>query len=149
MEPKITRPRGISWTTAAQLLVAVLLGAAGIAHLYLAPEHLAESTLVGVGFIAAGIVQLALAALVLLRPDRGVLWAVIAVSAVLIIFYAWNVLLGLPIVGPDAAQHAHEGGLVIGLGERIDAAGALTKAAELLTIVGAALLLRGANSAGK
>ncbi len=132
--------------------IAALLAAAGIAHLLLTPEHLGESTLLGIGFAIAGIVQLGLAVLVVTRPSTNVLWAVVAVSAVLIVLYAWNVLVGLPVVGPEAAkaaehghgaaEHAHGGGLMVGLGEPIDLAGALTKAAEVLAIIGSLILLR-------
>ena len=134
-----------------QLGVAATLVAAGIAHLLLTPEHLAESGALGAGFAVAGIVQLALAVPVLTHPSRNVLRAVAVISALLIALYVWNVLLGLPLVGPGAAggehgheavEHAHESGLILGLGEPVDLAGALTKAAELLALVGSVVLLR-------
>lgn len=135
-----------------QLGVAATLVAAGIAHLLLTPEHLAESGVLGAGFAVAGIVQLALAVPVLTHPSRNVLSAVAVISALLIALYVWNVLLGLPLVGPgtaesaehghEAVEHAHETGLILGIGEPVDLAGALTKAAELLALVGSVVLLR-------
>lgn len=135
-----------------QSVVAVLLAIAGVAHLLLTPEHLSESALLGIGFAVAGVVQLVLAALVVARPSRYVFRAAILLSAVLIVLYAWNVLFGLPIVGPvasamaehgrEAGGHAHEDGLAIGIGEPVDLVGVLTKAVELLTIIGSNFVLR-------
>lgn len=109
--------------------------------------------MLGAGFAVAGIIQFGLAALILTRPTTNVLRAVVVISAVLIALYVWNVMLGLPLVGPgatesaehghEAVEHAHESGLILGLGEPVDLAGALTKAAELLALVGSVVLLRG------
>jgi hypothetical protein len=132
----------------------------------------------GLGFAAATVVELGLAAAVLVRPGRIVYAAVIAVGTALLALYAYNVFIGLPFAGRQAAtapggaavqsesghaegsdqqhdeeaaghgegeEHAghHADGLVLGAGEPVDAAGATTKGAELVSIgIAIALLIR-------
>jgi hypothetical protein len=156
-------------------VLAVALAVAGVMHLLLTPDHLADSTLMGVGFVAAGIAELGLAGAVLLRPGRAAYLAVIGVAALLVALYLYNVLVGLPFAGGASApaateaaeparehgegtgdhqeeeagahgegeeQTSHHGdGLVLGAGEPIDAAGAATKGAELVSLGLASVLL--------
>ena len=155
-------------------LLAAVLVTAGAIHLALMPEHLAKSTMLGLGFCAAGIAQLALATLVVVRPWRIVFAAVIAVSLVLMALYAYSVFIGLPFheasaaVGAPAGAHAgdshaagehqhdeavrgHEqGGLILGAGEPVDALGAGTQAAEIAAVaLGAYVLMRARTGADR
>jgi hypothetical protein len=158
-----------NWAAA---LLATVLVIAGAIHLILMPEHLAESTLFGLGFCAAGIAQLSLAALVLARPWRVVFVAVIAVSLALMALYAYNVFVGLPFLdspmavdsahgeavrdehasGDEASGHDeqatehHEKGLVVGAGEPGDAFGAGTQAAQIAAVALAVYILRRARN---
>jgi hypothetical protein len=118
-------------------------------HLVLTPEHLGESTLLGLGFLAAGLVQLALAAVVVERPSERALSLLVVVNVALLAIWAYAVLVGLPLAdgGHDSGEAA---GLVIGHGEPIDLAAAITKAAELASLLLAVLLLHrpGARESG-
>ena len=96
--------------------LALVLAIAGMTHLVLVPDHVAESTLMGLGFVGAAVAELGLAALVLLRPDRPAYWAAIAVATGLIVLYAFSVMIGLPfaaapseIAEQPAASAVHEG----------------------------------------
>ena len=80
----------------AEWLLATLLVSAGAVHLALAPSHFGESTVEGVGFLVAAWLQIALAVAVLLRPSRGVIFTVIAVSAASIGAWAVSRIWGLP-----------------------------------------------------
>lgn len=115
----------------------------GWIHLLLVPEHLGESTVLGLGFLASGIAQVVLAGVVLWRPRSWNLTLVIAINATLIAVYAYAVLVGLPF--GDHAEHAEAVGLVIGSGEPIDAYGALSKLAELASAAIAFVLLAPAS----
>lgn len=140
------------------IALATLLASAGAIHLALIPEHLAQSTLLGLGFCAAATAQLGLAALVVLRPSRLALMAVIVVSLALVGLYAYNVTVGLPFHpsaldsqaaaahdeagshgsadhghGEDAGEHG-QSGLALGAGEPVDGLGAATQAVELSSV---------------
>jgi len=121
--------------------VAMSLGllVAGWIHLLLVPEHLAESTVLGLGFLASGIAQLVLAAVVLWRPREWSLALVVAINVTLIAIYAYAVLVGLPFGQPS--EHAEAAGLVVGAGEPIDWFGAISKVAELVSLAIAFTLL--------
>jgi len=121
--------------------VAMSLGllVAGWIHLLLVPEHLAESTVLGLGFLASGIAQLVLAAVVLWRPREWSLALVVAINVTLIAIYAYAVLVGLPFGQPS--EHAEAAGLVVGAGEPIDWFGAISKVAELVSLAIAFALL--------
>jgi hypothetical protein len=123
-------------------LAAALLLAAWI-HLLLVPEHLAESTALGAGFLAAGVAQASLAAVVLLRRSEVTLFAAVAVSAALLALYAWAVVVGLPIGGAAGEAHEAAAGLRLFAGEPIDLAGAANALAELTALVLAVVMLGG------
>ena len=97
------------------VLLAATLGVAGMIHCLLTPEHMAMSAIFGVGFLAAGIAQLGMAALAVIRPSRLLYMAVIASTVVLSSTYAYNVLVGLPFhgevgitaVGAEASDESH------------------------------------------
>lgn len=120
-----------------RVLLAGVLFVAGWIHLALTPEHLAESTVLGLGFLLAGVGQLALAGLVLVRPSHLAYYAVVALSVALVVLYAFAVLKGLPF----GSGHDHGNGLVLGAGEPVDLEGAITKVAELLSVAAAFVLL--------
>ena len=115
---------------APRLALAASLFLAGWIHILLTPEHLGEAMVLGLGFLIAGVVQLALAGLALARP-RGWVWcAVIAVNTALILVYIYAVLVGLPFM----SDHHDVGGLVVGAGEPIDILGASTTIAQIASL---------------
>src|SRR5215210_2538373 len=77
------------------LIAGGLLVAAWI-HLVLVPEHLGEAFILGLGFLAAAIAQLGLAAIVVRRPTVGAFAGVVSVNGILIVIYAYAVVVGLP-----------------------------------------------------
>mgnify|MGYP001255537862 CR=1 FL=1 len=131
-----SRSRRLPAGMALPLLTAVSLFTAGWIHLALTGEHLDEATILGIGFLLSGVAQIGLAATVALRPRGYAYFGVLAVNAALIFLYAYAVLKGLPFGG-----HDHGAGLVLGPGESIDLAGAVSKVAELLSMIGAFVLL--------
>ncbi len=106
----------------------------------LSPEHLAESTLLGTGFLVSGILQVGLAAAVVRRPQDALLSLSLMINAALMALYFYAVLVGLPFAG--SADSEHSTGLAIGAGEPIDAAGAVAKLAELAALCLAIVLMR-------
>jgi hypothetical protein len=112
-------------------LLAALLAGAGAIHLAMAPSHLGLDTVEGVGFLVAGWLQLALAALMLVRPSRPVLYAAIGTSAVLLVVWAISRTSGLPIGGHEGEAES------VSL---VDGAAAVLEVAALL--LGATLLTR-------
>lgn len=86
--------------------LAAALALAGLIHLALTPDHMAESTLFGLGFLAAGAMQLGLATLAVTRPTRLLHATVITVMVVLIGLYVANVAIGLPLHATAHATHA-------------------------------------------
>ena len=141
----------LRWATPA---LAAVLAAAGVIHGALMPEHLAESTISGAGFLGAAVGQIGLAGLVLLRPPRIVYAGIVAMTLTLIALYAFNVMVGLPFHGAaEQAGHAatshhshHAGGWVLGSGEPVDLAGAVTQVAQLAAIGLSVLLIRDRRS---
>jgi hypothetical protein len=93
------------WTRA--FLVAGLVVAAAI-HLLLTPDHFAESTLMGAGFLSSAVAEFGLAAAVVVKPRRMVYFAVIGVASALIALYGYNVMIGLPFSEASAATHLSE-----------------------------------------
>jgi hypothetical protein len=164
----VTLTRRWSFADLPRLALAAVLAVAGLIHLVLVPDHFAESTLMGLGFVGATIAELGLAALVLAWPHRLVYLGTIVVAVGLIGLYAYNVMIGLPFAAghtevadqPAASaehegehtegQHAEDGehaahhteGLVLGAGEPVDAVGATTKTLEAVSVGLALVLLR-------
>lgn len=93
-----------------RLLLAGLLATTAVIHLGMTPAHFEESALMGFGFVAAGLLQLGLAALVVLRPRPTLYLAVALVSVVLVSLYGVNVAVGLPwaTTGPSHEVAAQE-----------------------------------------
>ncbi len=119
-----------------RLVAAGALFGAGWIHLVLTPQHLTESTLLGAGFLAFGITQLGLAGATLVRPRRWVYYGIIVVNVALVLTYVDAVLVGLPFGGA-----MHGVGLAIGSGEPVDLPGVISKAAELVSLALAFVLV--------
>jgi len=105
-------------------------------HLLLLSDHAEESPLLGLGFLAAGLIQLGLATVVILRPHPRAYYGVIALNVGLIMLYAAHVVIGLPLT-PSA-----QGGFTLGPTEAVDAVNLATKASELMGIALAFALLQ-------
>ena len=120
-----------------RVILAGALFTAGWIHLALTPEHLGEATILGLGFLAAGLAQLALALLITARPSDLTYYAVVGLSAALVVLYAIAVLKGLPFGG----GHDHGSGLRLGSGEPVDLEGAVCKLAELFSLATAFVLV--------
>lgn len=120
-----------------RVTLAGALFTSGWIHLALTPEHLQQATILGLGFLVAGLAQLALAGLLTVRPSNLAYYAVVGLSATLIALYAIAVLKGLPFGG----GHDHGSGLVLGSGEPIDLQGAISKLAELFSLAAALVLV--------
>lgn len=103
-------------------LVALLLFDGGL-HLFLAPAHLTAWPLLGASFLACGIVQCALATLVLDGRRGPLAGGIVGVSAVALLAYLLAVTSGLPL-----APAAHSGA------ESVTLLGLVSKLAELATL---------------
>ncbi|GAA2497548.1 hypothetical protein [Terrabacter carboxydivorans] len=131
-----------------RLVLAAATFVAGWMHLVLTPEHLGESTVLGLGFLAAGLAQVALSVVCVARRSENALSALVVLDVALLAVWAYAVLVGLPI-GDLGHDHVEAGGLVLGQGEPVDLAAAITKAAELTSLGLALLLLRRGTRAGE
>lgn len=116
----VRTPRSLADADA--VVAALLLAAAGLVHLAVAPAHFAEWWLFGVLFGVAAAAQIVLAVLVVRVPTTWVLAATLLVDAALIAVWAWSRTSGLP-VGPGAGTPEAAGWL-----------DALTVLAEVLVI---------------
>ena len=107
--------RGRSGSGCRRLAVglAALLVGAGAVHVAMAPSHFGVSTAEGVGFLVAAWLQVGLAAAVVMRPSRGVIGAVIAVSTACIAVWAVSRTVGLPF--GSHAGHAESVTIVDGM----------------------------------
>ena len=109
------------------LIVLACAASAGI-HAALVPDHFAESTGAGVGFVAATAALAAVAVAVTLRPASGLpLAGAATVLAGLLAAYALAITSGVPLVHPDR--------------EAVDALAVATKAIEAVGLIAAAGLL--------
>lgn len=79
-----------------RVLLAVLSGAAGAIHLAMVPSHFELSTAEGIGFAAAGWIQLSIAVLLLVRPSRAVVLGAVAANAAAIGAWGFSRIWGLP-----------------------------------------------------
>ncbi|MDQ6883368.1 MAG: hypothetical protein M3077_03885 [Candidatus Dormibacteraeota bacterium] len=110
-----------------------LLMAASL-HLILLTEHAEESSLLGLGFVFSGLAQAALASAVFVRPQRLAYYGSIGLNVALLFLYVVHVAVGLPLIATPL-------GVAFGRPDDVDLAGLMTKAAELLAIVLAIVLL--------
>ena len=95
--------------------------------------------LLGVGFLASGLIQIALAAAIVRRPADGHLSLSLMINVALIALYVYAVLVGLPLAGGPDSDHST--GLAIGAGEAIDPTGAAAKLAEFTALALAIMLM--------
>jgi hypothetical protein len=101
---------------------------AGI-HAALAPEHFAEGTAAGVGFVASAVLLAVVAVALTLRPGGTVaLAATAALLTGLLAVYVLVVATGVPVLHPDA--------------EPVDRLALVTKLVEALGLLTASTLLR-------
>src|SRR5919199_4958099 len=103
-------------------LLAVGLLVAGVIHLILAPEHLREAPVLGVGFLVVAVAQCLLGGMVVFRPARGLWPAVLVLSVFSLTAYLLVHVFGVAVM-PD--QDA----------EGIGALDLLCKGAEVITAV--------------
>jgi hypothetical protein len=97
-------------------------------HAALAPEHIRESLLTGVGFVAAAVVLVVLTIVLTARPEsRAVTSFAVLVLLALLVSYEVASTSGIPVLHPDV--------------EPVDTVGVLTKAVEVVGL-GLALGLR-------
>jgi hypothetical protein len=117
-----------SITTGANLVALALAVSAGV-HAGLVPEHLRETPQLGVSFVLATALLLAVAAAIAIRPDdRRAVRAAQCLIAGLLAAYLASRTVGIPIFQPEV-EHA-------------DALGVSTKAVEVLALLGALRLGR-------
>jgi hypothetical protein len=81
--------------------LAGLSASAGVVHSSVVAEHIRESSLFGLFFVALSAFQLGWAALALLRPSRPLYWAAAGVNAAVVLIWVVSRTTGLPI-GPGA-----------------------------------------------
>jgi hypothetical protein len=93
---------GAARRTAVVLLSLATLGAGAI-HLLHAPSHVSEWAPLGIGFYAAGVLQIGWAGAIVVFGSRRLLYGGALFSAVFVGFYLLTRTLGMP-VGPDAFQ---------------------------------------------
>jgi hypothetical protein len=118
--PRHRSPRSSRGALAAGLLAACAFSA-GV-HVALAPEHLAESAPLGLGFLASAALLLALGLGIYARPDSVRLPPLIAIlSGALIGAYVASRTVGLPVLHPAP--------------EAVDPLGMITKGVEVVAVV--------------
>lgn len=125
--------------------IAGLLVAASI-HLALAPAHLALSSALGLGFLATGLIQAAVAGALVIHLDRRAVLGAVIISTLALGAYAVDVTIGLPgmshvAVHADVVGHGDVGHLSSGSGS-LDAPAIGAKGAELLTLIAGVALYR-------
>jgi hypothetical protein len=117
--PRHRSPRSFGGALAESLLVACAFSA-GV-HVALAPEHLGESALLGLGFLASAALLLALGLGIYVRPDSVRLPRLIALlSGALIAAYVASRTVGLPVLHPAP--------------EAVDPLGVITKGVEVVAV---------------
>jgi hypothetical protein len=129
--------RSAADVSVAEWLLGALLVSAGAVHVAMAPSHFGESSLEGIGFLAAAWLQIGSGVAVVLRPSRRVHGAIIAVSAACIAAWVVSRTVGLPF--GEHSGHAESVTIVDGLTVLFEAASILIAGARLARIP---LLLR-------
>lgn len=119
-----------------RIVLAGVVLAAGLVHLLLTQEHLADSVPLGVGFLVVGVMQTAVAALLLLTRTRGPIAAALLVSAGSAVALLAAVTVGLPLIGHGMASGP------LGPVEALDDVAGLTLLAEVGAVVLSIRLLR-------
>jgi hypothetical protein len=114
-----------------RLLLSVSLIVAADLHLIFTPQHFDEAPLLGVGFLAAGLVQLAFAVYVIVREDDRPIGLLLAVTIALIAIYAYAIFVGLPL---DSGHSDAATGLRLGSGEPVTTTGLIDVLAEIAAV---------------
>lgn len=114
-----------------RLMLSVSLIIAADLHLVLTPQHFDEALLLGVGFLAAGLFQLALAVYVIVRHDDRPIGLLLAITIALIAIYAYALFIGLPL---DSGHSDAAAGLRLGSGEPLTTTGLIDVLAEIATV---------------
>ena len=114
-----------------RLLLSVSLIIAADLHLVRTPQHFEEALLLGVGFLAAGLVQLAFAVYVVVREDDRPIGLLLAITIALIAIYAYALFVGLPL---DSGHSDSVTGLRLGSGEPVTTTGVIDVLAEIATV---------------
>ena len=119
--------RSIVGTQFVPLSLAIASIAAGLIHASVVSHHLAESTILGVAFVATAIFQIAWAVTASVRLDRRILDVGAAVNGTIVMAWITSRMVGLPF-GPHAW-----------LAEPVGAVDATATLLELLIVIGSAL----------
>lgn len=82
-------------------LAALLTAGAGATHLAAAVPHFASTPLYGTLFVAAGWIQVLLAAVLLTRGRVELAWAAVVVNATAVVAWAVSRTVGLPLAHPE------------------------------------------------
>ena len=120
--------RSIVGTQFVPLSLAIASIAAGLIHASVVSHHLAESTILGVAFVATAIFQIAWAVPVSVRLDRRILDVGAAVNGTIVMAWITSRRVGLPF-GPHAW-----------LAEPVGAVDATATLLELLIVIGSTLV---------
>lgn len=123
-----TSERSIDRTLFLRLSLATASIAAGLIHATVVPHHLEDSTILGAGFVATAIFQIAWAAPASVRLDARTLDLGVAVNATVVAAWITSRTIGLPF-GPHAW-----------VAEPVGAADATATLLELLIVIGATLV---------
>jgi hypothetical protein len=117
----LPRQQAASHSALAEGLLVACAFSGGV-HVAQAPEHISEAPLLGLAFLAAAALLVALGLGIYLRPDDRQLPLLIALlSAALVAAYASSRTVGLPVLHPAP--------------ESVDAVGVITKAVEVIALV--------------
>jgi hypothetical protein len=93
----------VTQRTAARFVLAAAAVGAGAIHLAFAPEHLDEYLPLGIGFVAAGVLQLLWAGAITMRDSPRWLYVGGALSLAFVGVYLMSRTVGLPL-GPEAFE---------------------------------------------
>ena len=115
-----------------------LLLADGAIHVLLAPEHLAESPMLGMGFLLSGLAQGVLAGLLVRRASLTPRVMAAVLSAGLLLAYGVAITSGLPLAGHHSGEHVMSPGPMASTdpsaAEPLTLDGLTSKALEIATL---------------
>jgi hypothetical protein len=117
----------------------------GAIHVLLAPEHFAESPVLGMGFLLSGMAQGVLAGLLVRRASLTALVVAVVLSAGLLLAYGVAITSGLPLPAPPSGEHLMSRGRMASTdslaAEPLTLDGVTSKALEIATLA-LALMVR-------
>jgi hypothetical protein len=116
--------------------MALLVAAAGLAHVPVTAEHLREAPYVALSFLAFAIVGVVLAVVIWLRPSSTAVTTAGAVCAAAVLTYAATRLVAFPQIGDD-------------VGNWLEPWGVVSVALESLAVVVSVLSRRGGAGASR